>query len=118
MEVDVAGGVDEIQLVALAVEDVIDRDGTRFDGDPALAFEVHVVEQLLAELALGDRAGLEQELIGERAFAVVDVRHDREVSDEFRVDRHNQGPGPRGNAGAAGIVPGRGNPKQGTSLPL
>ena len=52
VEVDVAGRVDQVQLVDLAVEGVIDRDRPGLDGDPALALQVHVVEELLAELAL------------------------------------------------------------------
>ena len=34
---------------------------------------------------LGDGAGFEQQLIGQRALAVVDVRNDREVADELWV---------------------------------
>jgi hypothetical protein len=55
---------------------------------PALALQVHVVEELLAELAHGDRPGLEQELVGQRALAVVDVGDDREVADELGVEGH------------------------------
>ncbi len=88
VEVDVAGRVDQVQLVVLAVERVVDRDGAGLDGDAALALEVHVVEELLAELALGDRPRLEQELVGQRALAVVDVGDDREVADVFGVEDH------------------------------
>ena len=88
MEVDVAGGVDQVQLVDLAVERVIDRDRPGLDGDPALALQVHVVEQLLAKLALGDRPRLEQELVGQRALAVVDVGDDREIADELGIKGH------------------------------
>ena len=82
MEVDVARRVDQVQLVDLAVQRVIDRDRPGLDGDPALALQVHVVEQLLAKLARRDRPRLEQELVGQRALAVVDVRDDREIADE------------------------------------
>ena len=88
VEVDVPGRVDQVQLVDLAIERVIDRDGPRLDRDPSLALQVHVVEQLLAKLALGDRAGLEQELVGQRALAVVDVGDDREIADELGVENH------------------------------
>ena len=91
VEVDVAGGVDQVQLVGLAVERVVDRHGAGLDRDPALALQVHVVEQLLAELALGDRPRLEQELVGQRALAVVDVGDDREVADELGVEGHETG---------------------------
>ena len=40
------------------------------------------------EVALGDGAGLEQELVGERALAVVDVGDDGEVADVRGRRRH------------------------------
>src|SRR5262245_23496327 len=49
------------------------------DGDAALTFEVHGVQVLGLELARGDGAGLEQELVGQGALAVIDMRDDREV---------------------------------------
>ena len=85
MEVDVPRGIDQVQLVDLIVQGVIDRDRPSLDGDPAFALEVHVVEQLLAELARGDRPRLQQELVRQRALAVIDVRDDREVADEPRM---------------------------------
>ena len=92
MKVDVAGSVDQVQFVHLAVERVIDRHGPGLDGDPALALEIHVVEQLLAKLALGDRAGLEQQLVGQRALAVVDVGDDREITDILGIKGHATSP--------------------------
>ena len=41
-EVDVAGRVHQVELIALPLE----ADGLRLDGDPALALDVHVVEHL------------------------------------------------------------------------
>ena len=90
MEVDMTGRIDQIQLVKLAVESVIDGDGAGLDGDPAFAFEVHVVEKLFTKLALRDRSGLEQKLVGQGAFTVVDMCHNREVADIFRVEHHNE----------------------------
>src|SRR4029079_18684793 len=43
-EIDVTGRIDQVQLVALP----LDAYGLRLDRDPALAFEVHRVEHLLA----------------------------------------------------------------------
>ena len=91
VEVDVAGRVDQVELVDLAVERVIDRDGAGLDGDSALALEIHVVEQLLAKLALGDGARLQEELVGQRALTVIDMGDDREISDELRVNSHRTG---------------------------
>ena len=55
-EVHVARGVDQVELVGLPVlGHVVHGERVRLDGDAALAFEVHVVEQLVAELALVTR---------------------------------------------------------------
>ena len=81
-EVHVPRGVDEVELVVHAVRaGVAHPDGVQLDGDPALALEVHRVEQLLAHLALLDRAGGLDEPVGEGRLAVVDVRDDAEVAD-------------------------------------
>ena len=76
-EVDVAGRVDQVQLVALPR----DAHGLRLDRDPALALEVHRVEHLRAHLALRDGVRQLEDAVGERRLAVVDVRDDREVAD-------------------------------------
>ena len=81
-EVDVPGGVDQVEDVGLAVlRLVVEPHGARLDGDAALALEVHVVEQLGVHLALRHRAGALEDAVGERRLAVVDVRDDREVAD-------------------------------------
>ena len=82
-EVDVPGRVDQVQLVALPHH----ADGLRLDRDPALALELHRVEQLLAHLAAGDGLGDLEDAVGERRLAVVDVRDDREVADLALVHR-------------------------------
>jgi len=61
--------------------EVIHADGVGLDGDAALAFEVHGVEDLLLHLAGGERAGQLEEAVGERGFAMIDVRDDGEVTD-------------------------------------
>ena len=81
-EVDVPGRVDQVQLVGLAVlRGVEHAHRLRLDRDPALALEVHRVEQLRAHLARGDGLRQLEDAIGERRLAVVDVRDDREVAD-------------------------------------
>jgi hypothetical protein len=72
-----AGGVDQVELVALPM----DADRLGLDGDPALALELHRVEQLVAHLALGDGVGQLEDPVRERRLPVVDVGDDREVAD-------------------------------------
>ena len=64
---------------------VVQADGVGFDGDAALALQVHGVEDLLHHFALRERAGDFEESIGEGGLAVVDVRNDREIPDEFAI---------------------------------
>ncbi len=81
-EVDVAGGVDQVQVVGLAVAGrVLDPHRLRLDRDPALALEVHRVEQLSLHFLRVDGAGELEDAVGKRRLAVVDVGDDREVAD-------------------------------------
>ena len=81
-KINVTGSVDEIELVGLAVvRGIHHADGVGFDGDAALAFEVHGIENLGLHFAGGEGAGKFEQAVGERGFAVVDMRDDREVAD-------------------------------------
>src|SRR5882762_10484708 len=63
----------------------MEANAFRFDGDAALALEVHGIEELFVHFALGERAGHFEKTIGERGLAMVDVRDDAEISNELRV---------------------------------
>ena len=85
-EIDVAGRIDQVQLVEIAVIGlVIQADGVSFDGDPALALEVHGIEDLLHHLALGEGAGHFEQPVGQRRFSMIDVRDDGEIADELPI---------------------------------
>ena len=82
-EVAVAGCVEQVQFV-IAVREVQRRRGDR---DPSLLLHVHPVGRRrptafvgLHRAAGGDRAGVEQELLGEGGLARVGVADDRERS--------------------------------------
>ena len=81
-EIDMAGRVDEVQDVLLAVlRRVFDPDGLRLDGDAAFPLDIHAVEHLGLHVAFGDGARELDQPVGQRGFAVVDMRHDGEVTD-------------------------------------
>ena len=81
-EVHVPGGVDQVELVVLAVlRRVGDAHGLALDGDAALALQVHLVEELLLHVARGDGARAFEDAVGQGRLAVVDVRDDAEVAD-------------------------------------
>ena len=86
VEVDVAGGVDEVQVIDFPVLGlVLELDGPGFDGDAAFSLNVHVVEELLLHLPLGDGLGQFQHAVGQGGFPVVDVGDDREIADVVSV---------------------------------
>ena len=81
-EVHVAGRVDEVELVGLAVLRLVeDADGLGLDRDAALALEVHRVEHLRAHQPRVDGVRQLEDAIGQRRLPVVDVGDDREVAD-------------------------------------
>src|SRR6476660_4918079 len=60
-------------------------DALGFDGDAALALEIHGVEHLLVHFALRKRAGHLQQPVRERRLAMIDVRDDAKIAYELRV---------------------------------
>ena len=91
-EVDVAGRVDEVQAVRLAVlGGVLEADGAGLDRDALLALEVHRIEDLARHLPRVDRVRQLQQSIGQGGFAVIDVGDDREVAQSVLGDGHEAG---------------------------
>ena len=83
------GGVDQIEAVGLTVlRLVVKRHGTRLDGDAALAFKIHAVQQLLLHVAHGNRLRLFKNAVGKRGFAVVNMSNDRKISRMLLLIRH------------------------------
>ncbi len=80
-EVDVARGVDEVQLVRDAVvRRVGERHRMHLDRDPALALEIHRIEQLGFHVAVLHGLGELEQAIAQGGLPVVDVRDDAEVA--------------------------------------
>ena len=81
-EVDVTWGVNQVQHVVLAVlAAVLHLDGVALDGDASLALQIHVVQRLLLQFAVGNGSRGLEEPIGQGALPVVDVGDDAEVAD-------------------------------------
>ena len=82
-EIHVAGRVDQVELVGLAIGRRIHHaDRMRLDGDAALALQVHRVQHLRLHLARRQRAGKLQQAVGKRALPMINMGDDREISDE------------------------------------
>ena len=83
-EVDVSGGVEEVELVGFAVPGFEGKgDGVGFNGDTLFPFEIHRVEVLGLRLTLGDGLGVLHEPIGQGRFAMIDMGDDGEITGEF-----------------------------------
>ena len=83
-KVYVARRVDEIEHVSLAVAVGIEHAHSRcLDGNAALALDIHGIEQLLLHVARRDRIGQLHHAVCKRGFAVIDVRDDAEIADQF-----------------------------------
>ena len=85
-EVDVAGGVDQVQDIGLTVlGGIFDPHGVGLDRDAALALDIHRVEELRLHIAFGHRPRHLDQPVGEGGFAVVDMGHDGEVTDVIEI---------------------------------
>ena len=90
-KIHVARGVDQVQLVFLPVLGGIGQgDGLALDGDAPLPFDVHGVEDLVAELAVLHHAGPLDQPVGQGRFAVVDMGDDAEVANVGHSNRKNR----------------------------
>jgi hypothetical protein len=58
----------------------------RLDCDPALAFEIHRIEELILFLAVVNRPGALEQAIRQSRFAMIDMRDDAEITGQ--LDRH------------------------------
>jgi len=83
----VARSIDQVEFVLLAVQSPVDGDRPSLHGDAASPFDFQIIQNLFTEFALSDRAALQQQLISQRAFAMVNMSHNAEIADELRV--HN-----------------------------
>ena len=98
-EIDVAGRVHQVQLIGPAIPRLVGQaHGLRLDGDAALAFEIHGVEELVAELALVDSAAGQDQTVGQRRLTVIDMGDDCEIADMREIGHPGQ---PRSTAPVA-----------------
>ena len=85
-EVDVAGSIDEVQLVGLTVlRRVVQGHAVRLDGDAALTLQVHGVQDLGFHLAVGQAATDLDEAVGQGRLAMIDVGDDGKIADMTQV---------------------------------
>ena len=95
-KIDVAGGVDKIQLEHLAAAGlVVEGDALGLDGDTALALDIHGVQHLLVHLPVAEPATVLYEAVSQRGLAMVYMGNNGEIADVAEFT-HSNGPGWRG----------------------
>lgn len=77
------GSIYQIKRVGLSIVRILHLDSVTLDGYATLTLQIHVVENLFLQLALIDGLGNLQQPVGQRAFAVVDMRYDTEIANVF-----------------------------------
>ncbi len=78
------GSIDEVQLKVFAsLARIGQADCLAFNGNASLPFDVHVIEDLVPELAVVHQVGILDKAIRERRLAVIDVGDDAEIPDLF-----------------------------------
>ena len=88
-EVHVTRRIHQIENIGFAVAGLVFQPyGLGLNGDAALAFDLHAVQNLLGHLAFGQTAGLLDQSIRQRGFAVVDMGHDGKIADMGKGRRH------------------------------
>ncbi len=81
------GGVDEIQLIGIAVaRGVLQGNALGLDGDSTLALDVHGIEHLGLHLAPAQPPADLDEPVRERRFAMIDMRDDGKIADSVQGD--------------------------------
>ena len=78
--------IDEVQLIGLSISSVIiEGHALGFDGDSALALDVHGVQNLLLHLSVGEAPAMLDEPVSQRRLAMVDMGNDGEVPNVVEI---------------------------------
>ena len=89
VEVHVTGGVNEIQLIDLAVIcGVVQLDRAGFNGNAALPLDFHIVQDLLLHVVLGNGIGELQQSVCQSGLAMVNMGNDGKVPNMIFVIGH------------------------------
>ncbi len=85
-EVNVAGGINEVELVGFAILRVVmQRYAVRFDGDAALTLQIHGIQDLGFHFTVRKTTANLDETVGQGGFTVVDVRDDGKIADMTQI---------------------------------
>ncbi|KAI6767776.1 hypothetical protein HG530_005785 [Fusarium avenaceum] len=88
-EIHMAGCIDKMQQIVLALVLVDHGTRLRLDGNTTFALNIELVENLLIRIASRYRARIFQQSIAQGAFPMVDMRHDTKVAVSLDRNRGN-----------------------------
>ena len=75
------GRIDQVENIGLAIfSRVVETNGLRLDGDPALPLQIHLVQELILLFPIGQGPGKFEKAVGQGRFAVIDVGDDGKIS--------------------------------------
>ena len=81
-EIYVAWRINKIEHIALTIQcRVINTHRIGLDGNPALALNIHTVQHLRLHIPFLNGSSLLDQPVSQSGLSVVNMRHDREVSD-------------------------------------
>lgn len=76
-----ARGVDKVELISFTIAGfIVQGDALRLDGNPALTFKVHGVQNLGRHFAIRKATANLDDTVRQRRLTVVDVSDDRKVT--------------------------------------
>ena len=75
--------INQVKNILLSLVFVFHLDGVRFDRNPSLPFQIHIVQQLILLFSGSYCSGKVQQAIGKGAFAMVDVGDDAKIPNVF-----------------------------------
>ena len=90
-EVHVAGRVNHIQRIGGALHLPRHTHRLRFNGDTALALNVHAVKVLRLHIARGNHTGCLEHTVSESGLAVINMRNNAEVANNRGVGGRRDG---------------------------
>ena len=87
VEIHMTRCIDQIKDIFLPVLRMVDRtNGLGLDRDAPLPLNVHIVQNLILHLTLRQYPRLFNDPVCERAFSVIDVRDDTEITNLIHID--------------------------------
>ena len=89
-EVDVAGSVDKVQHILLAIARLINAAyRLRLDGNAALALQIHGVENLCLHLTFAQGSCIFNQAVCQRRFAMIYMGNNRKVTNMVLLNHSN-----------------------------